>query len=49
MNKKDLKMYEAPVVEVVITELESLICATVNGNAEGIKEDIPSGDDIDFG
>ena len=33
MEKKDLKMYEAPVVKIVEMELQNIICAsTVDGD-----------------
>lgn len=42
MNKKDLKMYEAPVVEILDVELENeMLSGSVQGNAEGIVEDPP--------
>ena len=41
MNKKDLKMYEAPACEVVELELCGVLCASGN-NAENIE----MGDDL---
>ena len=37
MDKKVLKFYEAPAVEIVATDLEGFLC--VSGNADGITED----------
>ena len=45
MNKKDLKMYEAPASEVVELEMSQIICASPAG---GGTEDIDS-DKIDDG
>ena len=36
MNKKDLKMYEAPACEVVELEMTQILCASTN--ADGIYE-----------
>ena len=41
MDKKDLKFYEAPVVEFVSTELEGFLCTSGGTNAEGINVDNP--------
>lgn len=35
MNKRDLKLYEAPAVEVVDAELESFVCASFNQGQGG--------------
>jgi hypothetical protein len=41
MYKKDLKKYEAPVTEVISTELEGLICTSPGKtNADGITKDL---------
>jgi len=39
MNKKVLKMYEAPAVELVELEVESQILAGSGTNAKGVEED----------
>ena len=44
MEKKDLKMYEAPAVEIVEMEAQSVICAS-GSNADNVTGGIP--DDID--
>lgn len=36
MEKKDLKFYEAPQLDVVEMEIEGFLCASTN--AEGIEE-----------
>ncbi len=42
MNKKDLKVYETPVTEVLDIEMESgMLAGTVQGNAEGISFEEP--------
>ncbi len=42
MNKKELKMYETPTVEVLDIELENqMLAGTVQGNAEGISFEEP--------
>ena len=41
MDKKVLKMYEAPEVEIVELEVEGFLCGSTN--AEGVDED-PLGD-----
>ena len=42
MEKKDLKVYETPAVEIVEMELQGIVCASTNdeliGN-EGMEED----------
>ena len=46
MDKKDLKWYEAPVMEVVDVEVEGFLCGSdeePSTNAEGVSED-PLGD-----
>ena len=42
MNMKDLKMYEAPAMEIVELEVEAQILAGSSTNAEGIE----TGDDM---
>lgn len=37
MEKKDLKVYEAPAMEVVEMELQGIVCASTNG--EGVDAD----------
>ena len=37
MEKKELKFYETPVMEIVETELEGFLCESTN--AEGIEEE----------
>jgi len=40
MDKKDLKWYESPVMEVVDVEVEGqLLAGSTKGNAEGIDEE----------
>ena len=41
MDKKDLKWYEAPVMEVVDVEVEGFLCASGESNADGIGVDEP--------
>ena len=41
MEKKDLKMYEAPAVEIVEVEAQGVICASDNTNADGWGVDEP--------
>ena len=50
MYKKDLKKYEAPVTEVISTELEGFVCQSGGSgntgnstNAEGISHDLDEG------
>ena len=47
MEKKELKFYEAPVVEAMEMETVGFLCGSVTGNAEGITED-PIDPDEDF-
>ncbi len=37
MDKKELKFYEAPAVELIETELEGFLCGSTN--AKGVEED----------
>lgn len=49
MNKKDLKMYETPVTEVISTELEGFVCTSPGStNAPDINKDIDE-NNFDFG
>jgi len=45
MNKKDLKMYETPTVEVVDLKMEGFLCAspTGGGSADIDPEDVDPG------
>ena len=45
MNKKDLKMYEAPACEELELDLQGILCASTN--AEGIYEGDDHGEVLD--
>jgi len=45
MDKKVLKMYEAPEVEIVELEVEGFLCGSTN--AEGIEEGDDHGEVLD--
>ena len=47
MEKKELKFYEAPVVEPMEMETVGFLCGS-NGNAEGIDDPVPDDDDFDL-
>ena len=44
MEKKNLKMYEAPAVEIVEMEAQGVICASDNDT----NEEIPGGGNFDW-
>ena len=39
MEKKDFKMYEAPVMEVVEMEVQGMLCISGGGYTEGSDEE----------
>ena len=41
MDKKVLKWYETPTVEIVELEVEGFLCASGETNAEGIDVEVP--------
>ena len=45
MDKKDLKWYEAPVMEVVDVEVEGFLCGSNGSNAENVGSEEPEWDD----
>lgn len=49
MEKKVLKIYETPSVEIVNVEVKSqLLAGSTTGNAEGIEDPVPGDDDFDL-